>query len=54
MVSVVVGETGFTEREVRSMRLKKVFAYEHCFYAKKGVKCRPRQVGESIEDLVFM
>ena len=39
VVSVVVRESGKNEDEVMFMRLKRVFAYMHCWYVKRGVKC---------------
>lgn len=50
----MVGESGKDEDAVMMMRLKKVFAYEHCYYAKQGIKCRPQGDNESLEDLLFL
>jgi len=52
-VSIVVGESGKSEEEVMVMPLRKVFAYEHCWYAKKGIRCTVQGAGATLEELFF-
>lgn len=54
MCSVVGGEARVSEDAVMVMRLRKVFAYEHCYYAKQGIECRPKGQAETLEDLLFI
>jgi len=51
-VSIAVGESGKNEDEVMLMPIRKVFAYEHCFYAKKGIRCRRPSDEESLADFL--
>lgn len=49
-----MGESGKDEEAVMLMPLVKILAYEHCFYAKKGIRCIPPSTSETLEDLFFM